>query len=87
MANVIVNSLLIDAASPGADLKAGQTLAFDAGSIRALIRQLDRQFPGMAAKLESNTAVAIDGEIYPDPLLESLDEESEVYFLPAIKGG
>jgi hypothetical protein len=32
-------------------------------------------------------AVAIDGEIYSDPLLEPVGPQSEVHFLPAISGG
>ena len=32
-------------------------------------------------------AVAIDGEIYQDPYPETIDADSEVYFLPKIGGG
>jgi hypothetical protein len=32
-------------------------------------------------------AVAIDGEIIEDPLLEPIRPESEIHFLPRISGG
>ena len=32
-------------------------------------------------------AIAIDGEIIAEPLLEQLQQDSEVYFIPAIEGG
>lgn len=32
-------------------------------------------------------AIAIDGEIIAEPLLEQLQEDSEVYFIPSIEGG
>ena len=32
-------------------------------------------------------AVAIDGEIYNDPLLEAVEPDSEVHFLPRVGGG
>jgi molybdopterin converting factor small subunit len=31
--------------------------------------------------------VAIDGQLYPDPLLQALKAGSEVCFLPALEGG
>ena len=48
---------------------------------------LELKFPGIRDRLSERTAVAIDGEIFQDPLLQSIDEHSEVYFLPAIEGG
>ncbi|MEM7541109.1 MAG: MoaD/ThiS family protein [Pseudomonadota bacterium] len=59
----------------------------DAKDVRALIRELDAKFPGIGEQLNSRTAVAIDGEIFQDPLLQATPSESEVYFLPMIEGG
>ncbi len=59
-----------------------------ADDVRSLIRQLDAKFPGIGIELGGDAvAVAIDGDIYPDALLEPLEPDSEVYFMPAIKGG
>jgi len=52
-----------------------------------VIRCLDADFPGLGKAIEIDMAVAVDGEIYHDPLLESVSPNSEVYFLPRIGGG
>jgi len=59
----------------------------DAKTIRGVIRCLDADFPGLGKAIEIDMAVAVDGEIYQDPLLESISPNSEVYFLPRIGGG
>jgi molybdopterin converting factor small subunit len=56
-------------------------------NVRSLLANLDARFPGLAAELEGRVAVAIDGEIYNDPLLEPVEEDSEVHFLPRVGGG
>jgi molybdopterin converting factor small subunit len=58
-----------------------------ATNVRQLIKRLDGKFPGIGARLGERTAVAIDGEIFQEPLLETIREDSEVYFLPMIEGG
>jgi molybdopterin converting factor small subunit len=59
-----------------------------ASTVRKLIRALDQQYPGLGAQVEGGfLSVAIDGEIYQDAFLEELQEDSEVAFLPAIRGG
>jgi sulfur-carrier protein len=59
-----------------------------ASSIRKLIRELDSRYPGLGAQVEGGfLSVAIDGEIHQDAFLEELQEDSEVAFLPAIRGG
>lgn len=84
MARVIVNSVLLDCIKGPVQ---ESEINVDAADVRMLIKKLDQQFPGLAAKLQSNHAVAIDGEIFADPLLETLEPDSEVFFLPAIEGG
>ena len=62
-------------------------LDIDATDVRQLIKALDEQFPGMGERLRTKTAVAIDGEIFQEPFLESIRQDSEVHFLPMIEGG
>ncbi len=62
-------------------------LLIDARDVRGLMRELDRRFPGLAEEIESGCQIAIDGEIVSDPLLEPVEPESEVHFLPQIGGG
>lgn len=59
----------------------------DVRNVRALIRALDERFPGLGEKLRDGVAIAIDGEIINDPLLEPIEADSEVHFLPPISGG
>ena len=58
-----------------------------ADDVRQLIKQLEEIYPGIGERLHNRTAVAIDGEIFQDPLLQPIQENSEVYFLPMIEGG
>lgn len=58
-----------------------------AATVRSLIAELDRLFPGVGDQLRSGIAVAIDGEIIADAIYEPLPEDAEVHFLPAIGGG
>jgi len=59
----------------------------EASNVRELIDALDQRFPGLGRHLRSRMAVAIDGEIIQEPLLERLGASSEVHFLPPIGGG
>jgi molybdopterin synthase sulfur carrier subunit len=57
-------------------------------TVRRVIAALEDRYPGIAEVLESDAmAVAIDGVIHQDALLEEVAPEAEVYFLPAIRGG
>ena len=64
-----------------------ERVTVDATSVRALIVELERRFPGLGPQLESGMALAIDGEIIADPLLEPVHPQSEIHFLPKIGGG
>ena len=55
--------------------------------MRDLIRALDARHPGLGPALRSGMAVAIDGLIYQDAMLEPVAQAGEVCFLPAIEGG
>ncbi len=64
------------------------TLSQSANTIRVVIRELDSLYPGLGEAVRGpGFAVAIDGQIYQDSLLEPVPEKSEVCFLPAIDGG
>jgi molybdopterin synthase sulfur carrier subunit len=64
-----------------------ERVELEARDVRGLLEALERRFPGIRARLEGRMAIAIDGEIVNDPLLESIEPESEVHFLPRIGGG
>ena len=55
--------------------------------VRHLIRALDARYPGIAARLEDGTAVAIDGVIHQNAFFEAVPEGAEICFIPAIEGG
>lgn len=56
-------------------------------TVRHLIRELDRRYPGLGERLEHGVAVAIDGAIHQNAWLEPVELNSEVCFMPAIEGG
>jgi molybdopterin synthase sulfur carrier subunit len=62
-------------------------------SIRDLVRQLGDQFPGIDQQLledgdiRPSIAVSIDGEIATGGVLDAVNEDSEVHFIPALGGG
>ena len=62
-------------------------------SIRELVRNLGKRFPGIELQLLDNgeirpsIAVSIDGEIATGGVLDPVSENSEVHFIPALGGG
>jgi sulfur-carrier protein len=58
-----------------------------ATSVKQLFSQLAELHPGIERHLQEGVAVAIDGTIYQDALLERIEPDSEVYIMPAIAGG
>ena len=74
----------------------GDCIAFTGGvsefdvtatTVRQLIQELERRYPGLGDFVERRMAVAIDGEIHQDALAAPLSEHSEVYLIPKIGGG
>lgn len=63
------------------------SLDVDARSIRQLFQKLSARYPELAPHLDDGLAVAIDGQIYQDSLLEPIGEAAEVHILPQIAGG
>lgn len=63
------------------------TLSIVAPDYSSLIAELEHRYPGLMAAIGAHTAVAIDGEIFHDPLHEPIAADSEVHFMPLIGGG
>ena len=64
-----------------------EELEVEATSVKFLIAEMDRRYPGIADALESGFALAIDGEVIANPGYEKLAEVSEVRFLSPMRGG
>ncbi len=62
-------------------------IEIEAGTIGQLFRALRTRYPGIGPHLEEGVAVAIDGEIFQDALLEPIPEGAEVHLMPQIAGG
>jgi len=62
-------------------------LDIEAASVRQMFARLGSKFPELAPHLEQGLAVAIDGQIYQDALLQEIGPDSEVHILPQIAGG
>ena len=76
------------------DMTGGHATVEAAGStVREVIDDLERQWPGIRdrlideGRLRANLSVAVDGEVSPLGIRESVDPSSEVHFVAAIKGG
>jgi sulfur-carrier protein len=76
------------------DLTGGQTeVHVDGDSLERIAGELERRFPGIAARLcedgqiARGLAVSIDGAITSRGLLAPVEPHSEIHFLPAIGGG
>ena len=62
-------------------------LELDAANVRQLFQALGERYPELRPQLEAGIAVAIDGEIYQDALLQPITRDSEVILIPKIAGG
>jgi molybdopterin converting factor small subunit len=58
-----------------------------ASTVKQLFQQLTALHPEIAPHLDDGVAVAIDGQIFQDSLLEPIGPDSEVFLLPRIAGG
>src|SRR6266852_7318394 len=59
----------------------------EADTVRRMISELDRRFPGLGRQIDESMAVAIDGEIFQDAYLAPLNPDSEIVLIPKIGGG
>lgn len=62
-------------------------LEVEATTVRQLLHRLAELHPELAPTLEHGVAVAIDGVIYQDALLQRIDGASEVVLIERIAGG
>jgi molybdopterin converting factor small subunit len=81
MARVILSGRLQILAGGAAEIE------IDAANVRELLHALERHLPGIGKRVEEGLAIAIDGDIVQEPLLEPVGPGSEVHFLPPIQGG
>ena len=87
MARILVNSFFRDALGTRAATLAPDTwLELAATSMHGLLALLETQYPGSRQAL-SRATVAIDGDIYTHALAETLTDDNELVFIPAIEGG
>ncbi len=59
----------------------------EAATIRKLLAELDRLYPGLGTHVDANMAIAVDGEITQDDHGMSLAGAKEVVLIPKISGG
>jgi sulfur-carrier protein len=68
-------------------------VTLEATSVRQIVDQLEALYPGMKAalvdddELQPHVAVAVDGEVSVLGLVERVQADSEVHFIPALGGG
>ena len=66
----------------------GETqLELEVANVRQLFQALGERYPDLRPHLEADLAVAIDGEVYQDALLQPIVSVSEVFLFPKIAGG
>jgi len=66
----------------------GQTeVHVEAANVRQMIKALEEKYPGLGTEIQTTMSVAIDGTILPDPFLEEVNDQSEIFVLPKIGGG
>ena len=61
--------------------------AVEAKTLRDVIKEMDRRFPGLGEHLEEETTVAIDGEIHDVAYFQPIRQGCEVFFIPKLEGG
>ena len=58
-----------------------------ATTLRDVIKEMDRRFPGLGEVLEEETGVAIDGDMHEVGYFQPVRPGAEVFFIPRIEGG
>jgi molybdopterin synthase sulfur carrier subunit len=62
-------------------------LEIEAANVRQMLQRLGERYPELRPHLEQGIAVAIDGVIYQDALLQPIVAGSEVFLIDRITGG
>ena len=63
------------------------SVLISAATIRELLRELVKLYPGMQNHLDDGIAVSVNGQIFRDKWSEEIPEGAEVFLLPRIQGG
>ena len=61
--------------------------AVEAKTLRDVLKEMDRRYPGLGEHLEEETTVAIDGAIHDVGYYQIIGPSSEVFFIPKLEGG
>ena len=61
--------------------------AVEAKTLRDVIKEMDRRYPGLGEHLEEETTVAIDGEIHEVGYYQPVRPGCEIFFIPKLEGG
>ena len=70
-----------------------ETVEMEGRTVRRLILALDEEYPGLkdalmdGDRLKPGIAVAVNGQVSQLGALQPLQENNEVFFVPAIGGG
>jgi sulfur-carrier protein len=60
----------------------------EATTMRDVLKELDRRYPGLGEHLVEETTVAIDGEIHDQPAyFQKVRQGCEIFFIPKLEGG
>ena len=59
----------------------------EAKTLREVILELDKRYPGLGEYLEEETTVAIDGEMHEVAYYYPVRPGCEIFFIPKIEGG
>jgi sulfur-carrier protein len=70
-----------------------ESVTAEGTTVAEVIESLERQFPGIGrhlregGSLRAGIAVVVDGDVSPRGVLQRVEAQSEIHFLPAIGGG
>ena len=60
----------------------------EAVTMRDVLKELDRLYPGLGEHLVEETTVAIDGELHDQPAyFQKVRQGCEIFFIPKLEGG
>jgi sulfur-carrier protein len=60
----------------------------EAKTMRDVLKELDRRYPGLGEHLVEETTVAIDGAIHDQPAyFQKIGPGCEIFFIPKLEGG
>ncbi len=64
-----------------------QSFPVEAGTVGQVLERLQGAYPELSPVLDRGVAIAIDGRIYRDSLLQRVPDGAEVYLMPRVAGG